>query len=121
MSPSINLIVLRTARIEPMLNFFAALGLNFVEEKHGSGPIHYSTQLGNMILEIYPGEDGSALDRKTGGATMIGLLVDSVDETLSKLSELDITPLSPPKDSLWGRRAVVLDPDGRAVEISEVP
>jgi hypothetical protein len=52
---------------------------------------------------------------------MIGFRVPSVDETLAALAQLGMTPSSPAKDSAWGRRAVVVDPDGRAVEISEPP
>jgi lactoylglutathione lyase len=116
---SINLLVLRTAQLEPMLKFYTTLGLKFVEEQHGSGPVHYSTQVDNVVLEIYPGNDGVAPDRKNGGATLIGLTVVSLDTVLNELSELGVTSLSPPKTSAWGRRAVVLDPDGRAIELTE--
>ena len=117
--PSMSLIVLRTASIETMLGFYRALGLEFVQEQHGTGPIHYSTQLGDMTLEIYPAEAGQAPDRKAGGATMIGIRVESVDTVVETLQNLGIKLLSAPKDSAWGRRATVLDPDGRLIEITE--
>jgi lactoylglutathione lyase len=113
---SLNLIVLRSANIDAALKFYQTLGLTFVQEQHGTGPIHYACEMGKMVLEIYPAEAGTAPDRKSGGATMLGFSVASIDEILAQLSTTIITP---PKDSAWGRRAVVLDPDGRAVDLSE--
>ncbi|MEZ4669741.1 MAG: VOC family protein [Anaerolineae bacterium] len=117
---SINLVVLRTSRLEIMLKFYGILGLEFTEERHGSGPIHYSAQVDGVVLEIYSGGEGNAPDRKLGGATMIGFGVNSLDTLLSNLNDLGVVPLAPPKDSQWGRRVVILDPDGRAVEVSEL-
>lgn len=117
--PLVNLIVLRTANTEAMLVFYQALGLVFVQEQHGTGPIHYSTQLGDMTMEIYPAEAGQAPDRKAGGATMIGIKVESVDGVINRLQNVDIQMLSAPKNSAWGRRATVLDPDGRLIELTQ--
>jgi lactoylglutathione lyase len=119
--PSMSLIVLRTNTIEAMLTFYDALGLEFVQEQHGTGAVHYSTALGDVTLEIFPAEAGQALDRKAGGATMIGIKVESVDEVITALQTLGIKPLTVPKDSVWGRRATVLDPDGRLIELAQVP
>ena len=117
--PSMSLIVLRTATVEAMLAFYRALGFVFVQEQHGTGAIHYSTALGDVTMEIFPAEAGQAPDRKTGGATMIGIKVDSVDAVVEILLQMGTKPLSPPKDSAWGRRATVLDPDGRLIELTE--
>ncbi len=117
--PSMSLIVLRTATIEMMLAFYRALGLEFVQEQHGTGAIHYSTALGEVTLEIFPAEAGQAPGRKAGGATMIGIRVESVDAAVAALQQMEIKPLSPPKDSAWGRRATVLDPDGRLIELTQ--
>jgi hypothetical protein len=97
--PSMNLIVLRTATIEAMLTFYGALGLVFVQEQHGTGAVHYSTALGDVTMEIFPAEVGQALDRKAGGATMIGIRVESVDAVIETLQKISIQPLSPAKDS----------------------
>ena len=118
---TLSLMVLRTNNIEAVLAFYQAIGLQFQQEQHGSGPIHYSCQIGTVVMEIFPGETGKAPDRKSGGATMLGFTVASLDETLHALAKLAVNPTSPPKQSAWGHRAVVLDPDGRAVEINEAP
>jgi predicted enzyme related to lactoylglutathione lyase len=116
---TLGLLVLRAADLEKALGFYQAIGLIFQPERHGSGPVHYSTEIGGMVMEIFPGDPGTAPDRKNGGATMLGFNVPSLDETLNLLADIGCSPLAPPKDSAWGQRAVVIDPDGRAVELNE--
>src|SRR5690349_16786339 len=115
---SLNLLVLRASNLEKSLAFYRALGLGFVQEQHGSGPVHYACEMGGMVIELYP---GVPIDRKCGGATMIGFSVPALDDTLNALASLGYSPIAPPKQSAWGRRASILDPDGRAVDISEPP
>jgi catechol 2,3-dioxygenase-like lactoylglutathione lyase family enzyme len=116
MTPTLSLIVLRAADLEATRAFYAALGLPLAEEKHGDGPTHYSCDLGGTVLEVYPGTAGTAPPRSAGGAVMLGFRVASLDEALARLA----APVaSGPRPGPWGRRAVVLDPDGRAVELSE--
>jgi lactoylglutathione lyase len=118
-SPALSLIVLRTSKMEAALSFYRALGFEFVEEKHGSGPVHYSTQIGSAVMEIFPGELAEPLGRKAGGATMLGFTVASVDEAVTAAQSLNAQIVTAPTDSTWGRRAVVVDPDGRGIELSE--
>ena len=115
----LSLIVLRTSQMEAMLAFYKTLGFAFAEEKHGSGPVHYSTQTGSSVFEIYPGEAGAPIDRKASGATMLGFSVASLNDVLASLERSRSPFISGAKDSPWGRRAVVTDPDGRAIELSE--
>lgn len=119
--PSLGLIVLRAADLEQTLRFYQALGLEFSEEQHGNGPLHYACDLGGMVIEIYPGKPGTAPDRRSGGATMLGFQVDSLETRLKAVEEIGVTVLTAPQNSPWGKRAVVQDPDGRAIELSERP
>lgn len=51
----LNLIVLRTQNIESIIQWYSKnFGLKFVNERHGEGVLHYSAQLGNGAIEIYP-------------------------------------------------------------------
>jgi len=102
-----------------LLRFYRAIGLEFVEEQHGTGPVHYSCGLSGTVIEIYPGEDGVAPDRKAGGATMIGFAVQSLDATLIALEALKVEMVSGAKEGPWGKGAVLLDPDGRAIDLTE--
>lgn len=49
-----NLLVLRCRNIDATKAFYAQFGLVFEREQHGSSPVHYSTHIGNMLLELYP-------------------------------------------------------------------
>jgi catechol 2,3-dioxygenase-like lactoylglutathione lyase family enzyme len=121
MRPSaLSLLVLRTADLARSLRFYRALGLQLVEEQHGNGPVHYACELGATVLELYPAQPGSAPDRRTGGATMLGFRVDSLSQTMQALAALDVPVLAPPSESSTRLRALVQDPDGRAVEIQEM-
>lgn len=111
--------VLRCSDLEASRAFYTALGLAFQTEQHGKGPVHYSCQLGDLILELYPGKPGSAPGRTQAGATMHGFLTESLDSVLENLQALGTEIVHPPTDSPWGRRSVVLDPDGRAVELMQ--
>jgi len=117
----LGLIVIRAADIEQTLRFYRALGLEFVEEQHGNGPLHYACDLSGTVIEIYPGKPGAAPDRRSGGATLLGFQVDLLEPALKAIEEIGATVLTPPQNSPWGRRAVVQDPDGRAIELNERP
>jgi len=110
-SSSLHLVVLRTANLESLLKFYEAVGLTFVEEKHGNGPKHYACDLGSSVLELYPAYDKVS----SGSATMLGFTVNSIENVLSSLNASQ----TPVKNSSYGRRAVVYDPDGRMVELVE--
>jgi lactoylglutathione lyase len=51
---SLSLLVLRTTRVVACIEFYRSLGLALVEEKHGGGPVHYSSSSNGIIIEIYP-------------------------------------------------------------------
>ncbi len=116
---SLSLVVIRSANIEAALNFYRVIGLNFVQEQHGSGVIHYSCDLNGIVLEIYPLQASSPIESETKHTTMLGFEVESLDETLSKLNELGIAPKGTPKSSEYGRWVNVADPDGRKIQINE--
>jgi catechol 2,3-dioxygenase-like lactoylglutathione lyase family enzyme len=116
-TPSIqlNLVVIRSADIECSAEFYSRLGLNFIKHSHGNGPAHYACESGTVVFEIYPrkGETDSTI------AARIGFQVASLDVLVAKLEKHGAPIISSPQDSLWGRRAVVSDPDGHRVELTE--
>lgn len=116
---SLGLIVLRTANLHQSLDFYKILGLDFVEEKHGRGPVHYSANLGSSVLELYPGNASLSPHYKDSGTTMLGFQVTALDMVLAELEALNTTVLTPLKHTNLGRRIVVQDPDGRAVELTD--
>jgi lactoylglutathione lyase len=66
------------------------------------------------VFELYPLGDEAAVT----SATRVGFAVPSVDATYAAVLVAGGTSVSPPKDSPWGRRAVVADPEGHRVELT---
>lgn len=63
---SLSLLVLKARQVPKLRAFYGTLGIEWTEEQHGSGPVHYSGQLGETVLELYPlPEDGTAVDGTT--------------------------------------------------------
>lgn len=112
--PTLKLLVIKSAQVESACNFYAQLGFCFTEEQHGNGPTHYSAPLGDGIFEIYPLPDNSVADT----TTRLGFSVNGVETVVEFVSELG-TVVAKPKETPWGLRAVVRDPDGRSVELYE--
>ena len=101
--------------MERAVAFYSQLGLRFEAQRHGKGPEHYAAELcGGGVFEIYPpGKEGTM-------GTRIGFRVPSVEAALAALAEYPDAVVTPLRDSEWGRRAVVADPDGHRVELVEV-
>jgi lactoylglutathione lyase len=115
----LSLIVLQTRDLEAARAFYSAIGLRFTGEQHGRGPFHYSCQLNGAVLELYPRQAASPPNEARDTTIVHGFSVASLDQPLDALRTLGAEVVSPPKITPWGRRARVMDPDGRTIEISE--
>jgi predicted enzyme related to lactoylglutathione lyase len=111
---TLNLVVLRSADLERTARFYDLLGVKFVREQHGSGPEHLACCLGGVVLEFYPNASASDDSRPR-----IGFDVPSVADAVQAVREEGGIIVTPPKESPWGLRAVVADPDGHRVELIE--
>ena len=113
--PSLNLVVIRSSDLDRAQHFYEALGLSFERHSHGKGPEHLAAELGpdGFVFEIYPAND------KVGDTkgTRIGFRVGSIDNLINDLVTAGGKIAQDPHDSEWGRRAVVIDPDGHKVEL----
>ncbi len=112
--PTLKLLVIKTHRTDELRQFYATLGCDFVEEQHGRGPLHWAADMGKAIFEIYPLPDKTTPVDTT---MRLGLEVAELDEILSSLEEQQVEIVTAAKETEWGKRAVVRDPDGRAVEL----
>ena len=110
---SLRLLVLRTAQAERVRAFYQALGVALSPERHGQGPEHYAGEVGPCVLEVYPLPEGGMAD----ASTRLGFAVADLGRVLESLEAAGTPAISPPKETAWGKRAVVRDPDGRAVEL----
>jgi predicted enzyme related to lactoylglutathione lyase len=116
----LSLMVLRAADAARTRRFYEALGLTFTPEQHENGVLHYACELGGTVIEIYPGKAASPPDANSAGATMIGLRVADLDRAYVTVTTQGAKSRRAPADSSLGRRAVVEDPDGRVVELTQL-
>lgn len=106
---SLNLIVLRSPRLDALKLFYEAIGLRFVPEKHGRGPDHFSATSGAVLLELYPsGKEADVSDLR------LGFGVPDLAQARARLISLGVDVPDPE-----GGAVVVNDPDGRRVELSQ--
>jgi catechol 2,3-dioxygenase-like lactoylglutathione lyase family enzyme len=117
MTTRLNLVVIRSPDIDRAVDFYRALGLLFTKHSHGTGPGHYSSEGGGLVFEIYPLADG----QPPTTATRVGFIVNDLDVLVRMVIEAGATVVSAPRDSPWGRRAVVRDLDGHSVELVSQP
>jgi lactoylglutathione lyase len=107
----LNLLVIKTADMSRLVNFYNILGLEFDYHKHEKGVYHYATKIGETVFEIYP-----LLKSQTEAdiSTRLGFKVANFEEKIGLLSEFII---SKPMETEFGLCAILKDPDGRKVEI----
>lgn len=108
----LKLLVLKTRQMDKLRAFYEAVGVELVEERHGKGPVHYAGRVGSTVLEVYPLPEGDG-----DATTRLGFGVEDVDAVLAELQRIGAATMNPPQETPWGYRAVVSDPDGRAVEL----
>jgi lactoylglutathione lyase len=110
---TLSLIVLRAPDLTRSAAFYSRLGMQFSQHRHGAGPEHFSAELaGGGVFELYPLNDGAPVV-----PARIGFRVPSVDLALAALKDYPEAVVSAARDSEWGRRAIVADPDGNRVEL----
>ena len=98
-------------------SFYEALGLTFVTEQHPGGPRHLSAELdGGGVLELH-GPEGAG--DPVGAGCRIGFAVTDVAGTVDALVAAGVSVHRTPRTGPWGLRAVVVDPDGRRVELTQ--
>lgn len=109
-----SLLVLKTRQVADLRAFYETLGVTLSQEKHGRGAAHLAGKMGDVSFELYElPDDGTVVD----ATTRLGFAVNTLVKVVDALQALGITIVSQPKSTEWGYRAVVRDPDGRAVEL----
>jgi lactoylglutathione lyase len=112
----LTLLVLKTRQVEHLRRFYQTLGIALAQEQHGKGPIHFAGRAGDVLIEVYPlPDDGSPVD----SSTRLGFGVENVVEVIQTLEAIGTKVVTPPRETAWGLQAVVRDPDGRSVELTQ--
>jgi lactoylglutathione lyase len=111
----LSLVVIRAQDLDRLARFYAALGFQFTKHRHGAGPEHLSSTIGETVFEIYPSSGAN----ESTVSTRLGFSVPSLTNALGQLRGLDATVLVEPSDNEFGRRAVVKDFEGHKVALYE--
>src|SRR5579871_414248 len=98
-APALSLLVIEAKDMEATMQFYNLLGLDFVSEKHGTGPLHYAATLGSLVFEVYP-----CRNAHTPATMRIGFRIPALDATLELLRRHGGRILSEPKNTRWGNR-----------------
>ena len=102
----LNLLVLRCKNLETTKAFYEKLDLKFIKEKHGKGVEHYSTYVGEMVLELYPLKDELKIEQSRLGFTVERSCLENLKNDIISQYEFNGQNV-----------AVVQDPDGRKIEL----
>jgi len=111
----LRLVVIRAQDIDRLAAFYAVLGLHFTRHRHGTGPEHLSSTIGETAFEIYPLKSAN----ESTVFTRLGFSVPSLTNALAQLRAVNAIVLAEPADTPFGRRAVVKDFEGHKVELYE--
>jgi catechol 2,3-dioxygenase-like lactoylglutathione lyase family enzyme len=103
------LIVLRCADVERAREFYEAIGLVLVAEQHGAGPRHYSATIGETVLELYPRRSAETRGMRLGlSVPDLAVVVAAVERAGGRVVRTDAA------------HAIVEDPDGHTIELTQV-
>lgn len=111
----IKLLVLRCEDIHVTKDFYESiLGVKFQGEVHGSGAFHYAHEKDGFVLELYPKIKHNGDTERDD--TRLGFLVDSVHESIATLDPVVLQKCEIRNNVIY---TILVDPDGRKVEITD--
>lgn len=111
----LKLVVLRVPDLERAVAFYACLGLTFDQHAHGQGPMHYAAELGGLVFELYP----QASSESSTKHVRLGFQVPDASRVLPLLEQAGGKLVSALQPSPWGPRAVIDDPFGHRIEVTQ--
>ena len=115
----VDALIFRTANLHAVVAFYRAIGIPLSEETDPRSPALFACNLGGTMLAISEVAPEQAPDQHLTSSATIGFRVDSVEKAFLAAKAAGAWIVREPQDLPWGRRAIVLDPDGRPVEFSE--
>jgi predicted enzyme related to lactoylglutathione lyase len=111
---NLKLIVVRTPDAKSLAAFYGLFGLSFQYHQHGNSPFHYSTEIGGIILEIYP---FTKSQKEADKNLRLGFSLYDFEKTIQLLKDNAVVFAAEPKQTDFGFMAIVVDSDGRKVEL----
>ena len=117
MSLLITSITITTPQLQDMLSFYQIIGFQFVASKVEKGSeIHRATHNG-VEFSLY--KTTNTLKSQVP-SLQLGFMVTDLDGTVERLKRLShVTCILDPTDMPDGKKAIMIDPDGHAIELSQ--
>ncbi len=116
MSSTLRSLVIATAQIKDVLRFYESLGLSFQIKKVSLGTEYFWTMANGLEIAFL---EKASVPKEMQPQYMLSFRVKDIDVKFQQLVAGDFTGILDPTDFEEGRKAILLDPDGRSVEIIE--
>lgn len=100
--------------MQKLVDFYQLLGVSFEYHKHGNSPYHYSATIDEMVIEIYP---LTKTQTEADKNLRLGFELDDFDTVIELLKKAEVLFASEPTQTDFGFMVVVVDPDGRRMEL----
>lgn len=98
-----------------MLGFYRIIGLQFEASKVDKGTEIYKAYHHGLEFSLY---SSKTVEKEKSPRLQLGFTIQNLDKIISELSQTSgITCLLDPMETEIGKRAIVLDPDGHAIEL----
>lgn len=115
---ALNKVFFHSRRIDAMVRFYRAIGLPPVRRFRHDGFLHVQCKAPGFELWLLEGEKDRAPKPHGAGSTWIGFEVTSLQAVMAAARRAGARVLFT-RETSAERRAVLLDPDGRPVDLTE--
>lgn len=115
---ALNKVFFHSRKIGEMVRFYRAVGLPPIRRFRHDGFLHVECKAPGFELWILEGEDDQAPKPHGAGSTWIGFEVASLTAVMAAARRAKARVFLT-RDTTAERRAVLLDPDGRPVDLTE--
>jgi lactoylglutathione lyase len=110
----LKLLVIRSGDMQKLVDFYILLGFAFHYHQHDNSPYHYSATVDGTVIEIYPLSKSQPEADKN---LRLGFELDDFGLAITSLRDAAVQFVLEPAQTDFGFMAVVVDPDGRRVEL----
>lgn len=119
MSLLITSITITTPQLQDMLGFYRIIGFQFAAAKVDKGSEIYRAHHNGVEFSLY--KTVNAQKSQVPGL-QLGFMVSDLAGTVEKLKAISsVTCILDPTEMPDGKKAIMIDPDGHAIELSEKP
>lgn len=111
-------ITINTADLQPMLQFYSELGLQFEHVNVSKGSSVHRSKIEGLEFSIF---EITQVSMKSAPSLQLTFKVEDVKSTVEKLLKIDLAMcVLDPIELDGAMKAIILDPDGHSIELIEV-